>query len=309
MVKALVTGGAGFIGSHLVSALVARGNKVVVVDDLSLGKRENVHHDAKFVQRSIADKLDDLFIEEEFERVYHVAALARVQLSIAEPARTHNANVNGTLNLLEMCKKFNVRRFVFSSSSSIYGDQDKLPLVETMAPNPMSPYAAHKLMGEIYCKIYKEIYGLETVALRYFNVYGGRMDPNGDYALLIPRFADKMFRGVQPVINGDGEQTRDFTYAGDVVAANILAGSTQDARCFGQAFNIGGGKNHSVNYVEEQIAKIAGNGIRAVRGKAVIEPKNTLADIRKAKEILGWEPRVKFEDGLKEAVEWFKPRA
>ncbi len=303
--KMLVTGGAGFIGSHVTDALIGQGHEVVVIDDLSSGKREYAHPRALFVKLNILENLDDLFSQHGFDVVFHLAAIPRVQFSIKEPRKTHEANVNGTFNLLEACRIFGVKRFVFSSSSSVYGDQPSLPLVETMKPNPMSPYALHKFIGETYCNLYHVLYGLETISLRYFNVYGERQNPAGDYACLIPKFIRFMKQGAAPTIFGDGEQTRDFTYVGDVVDANIAAARTQKEECFGETFNIGAGHEHSVNEVVRSIKKILSSHIEPVHGAAVIEPRNTRADVQKVRRLLGWEPKTEFEEGLKRTIAFF----
>ena len=228
-----------------------------------------------------------------------MAAIPRVQLSINNPRSTHQTNIDGTFNLLMACKDFGVKRFVFSSSSSVYGDQESLPLKETMVPNPMSPYALHKLVGEYYCHLFNLIYGIETVSLRYFNVFGTRQSPDGGYANLIPKFFLKFKNNESPVINGAGKQTRDFTYVDDVVNANILAAICKNKKCFGQVFDIGGGKNYSVNEVTQIIIKLSGAKSKAVHGPAVIEPQDTLADISKSKKLLGWEPKVDFISGMR----------
>lgn len=306
----IVTGGAGLIGSHVVDRLLADNHRVIVIDDFSSGKEENLlqHKDNPnlIIERmSICEDLSDIFGDEKIDAIFHLAAVPRVQYSIKFPMETHEANVNGTLNLLNACREYGVKRFIFSASSSAYGDQETLPLFETMNPSPMSPYALHKLIGEEYCKMFNFLYGLETICLRYFNVFGPRQNPEGDYACLIPKFITKIHNGEQPSINGDGEQTRDFTFVDDVANANILAAKTTDEKCFGEVFNIGGGDNHSVNEVTDKILKISGKNIEPIHGPAVIEPHDTLADISKAKEYLGWEPQVSFEEGLKKAWEYF----
>ena len=309
MAKVLVTGGAGFIGSHLAERLVQEENKVAVIDDFSLGKEKNlekIKDRITIYRNSICDDLEDIFKKEKFDCVFHLAALPRVQFSILNPDKTHEANVNGTFNLLNCCKKFNVKRFVFSSSSSIYGNQEKMPLKEDFEPNPMSPYALHKLIGEYYCKLFNLLYGIETISLRYFNVYGPRQNPEGDYACLIPKFIKKIANKERPTIYGDGKQTRDFTYVEDVVEANILASGTKNQKCFGEVFNIGAGKNISVNQITQKIIELIGGYIKLIYGSPVIEPKHTLADIDKAKNILGWEPEYYLEMGLKETVSWFQ---
>ncbi len=301
----LVTGGAGFIGSHLVDKLIEMGNKVVIIDDLSLGKRENINEKAVFLQASIIDDLEKIFADYKFDAVFHVAALPRVQFSIKEPHKTHDVNVNGTINLLEMCRKYNVSRFIFSSSSSIYGEQKQLPLKEGVKPNPLSPYALHKLIGEDYCRIYHFLYGVKTISLRYFNVYGPRQDPFGDYACLIPKFISKMLAGEKPTIFGDGNQTRDFTYVDDVVMANITASETDNEECFGEVFNIGSGNSLSVNDVTGYIKESLGSDLEPVHGSAVIEPRDTRADITKAQGALGWYPKISFKEGLRRTAEFF----
>ena len=308
MKKILVTGGAGFIGSNLVDALVEKGYEVVVIDDLSLGKEENleqVKDKIKFYKRSICDDLSDIF-KQGIDCVFHVAAVPRVQYSIQNPKETHNANVNGTVNLLLFCKNYGVKRFVFSSSSRVYGDQEKMPLKEDMETFPISPYALHKLIGEHYCRIFNLLYGIETVSLRYFNVYGPKQDPEGGYALLIPKFAKMISEGKTPVINGTGEHTRDFTYVGDIVEANILAAMTENKECFGKVFNVGAGNNKSVNEVTDGILRLLESNLKPEHGLDVVEPAHTLADTSLIKWHLGWEPKVSFEEGLKRSIDDFK---
>ncbi len=304
----LVTGGAGFIGSHLVDRLLTDGHRVVVLDDFSLGKKENLpkHKNLKIYKKSICDNLVAIFKKYKFDAVFHLAALPRVQFSIAYPRESHEANINGTLNLLLAAKKFDVKRFVYSSSSSVYGNQAIMPLVETMPAKPISPYALQKYVGEEYCRLFHLLYDMETISLRYFNVYGARQNPDGAYAGQIPKFFSKLLRGETPVINGDGTQTRDNTYVADVVEANILAGKRVSDTLFGKAFNIGGGQNTSVNETTQRILKLTGSKIKPTHGPAVIEPHDTLADTTKAKKILGWEPKTSYEDGLQATYEYFK---
>lgn len=315
----LVTGGAGFIGSHLVDRLLAEGHEVVVIDDFSLGKKENLakHKDLKIYKKSICDNLAVIFKKHKFDAVFHLAALPRVQFSIAKPRESHEANINGTLNLLIAARDAGVKRFVYSSSSSVYGNQPTMPLVETMTAKPISPYALQKYVGEEYCRLFALLYGMETVSLRYFNVYGPRQNPEGAYSGQIPKFFSKLLKGETPVINGDGRQTRDNTYVDDVVAANIAAalfptrpplygkGEVQEGYIWGEAFNIGGGRNTSVNDTTKMILELVKGSIVPTHGPAVIEPKDTLADTRKAKKILGWEPKTSYEDGLQKTYEYF----
>jgi len=301
--KYLVTGGCGFIGSHVVDKLLEKGHKVVIIDDLSFGKNENLRQDPNIIihNKSICDDLRGIFKNEKIDAVLHLAAIARVQQSIHNPEQTHKVNVDGTFNLLNACREFNVKRFVFASSSSVYGDQKQLPASEDCLPNPVSPYAVSKLIGEEYCNVFHKVYGLEAISLRFFNVYGERQNPAGAYASLIPTFSKLMKENKIPTINGSGSQTRDFTYVKDVADAVILSAETTNKECFGQAFNVGSGKNHSVNEVAEALIKLSGKDISPVHGPEVIEPKNTLADIRKAKQFLNWEPKTDFGEGLKNA--------
>ncbi|MBW2966181.1 SDR family oxidoreductase [Candidatus Woesearchaeota archaeon] len=306
--KVIVTGGAGFIGSHLVDRLLELENQVIVIDDFSLGKEENLSHqkdnpNLKIHNKNICDK-DIVELFKGVNTVFHVAAIPRVQYSIKNPEQTNKANINGTLNILEACRKAGVKRFVYSASSSAYGDQETLPLTETMTPNPMSPYALQKLVGEYYCKLYYLMHKIETISLRYFNVYGPRQDPSGGYACLIPKSINLVLEGKSPVIYGDGEQTRDFTFVKDVVESNILAAITENQEAFGQVFNIGNNKNLSVNFVVKSI--IGDKDIKAEYTDPVIEPRDTLADMSKTKTILNWQPKYSFEQGIKETIEWFK---
>lgn len=298
--KVIVTGGAGFIGSHLTERLLKEGCKVTVIDDLSEGKWENLPKDPKLTEYegSITESgIGRLF--KGVDVVFHLAALPRVQRSIKYPKETHEVNVTGTLNVLLAARDNNVKRFIFSSSSSVYGEQDRLPFDEGMIPNPMSPYGLHKLMGEEYCILFSKHWGLGTLCLRYFNVYGPRMYPEGDYANLLPKFIRLMKNGKIPIINGDGKQTRDFTFVTDVVDANLLAAQSKTS---GEVINIGSGKNMSVNDVTAMLNRLLGTRIKPAHGPALIEPKTTLADRTKAKKLLGWEPKVEFIDGLKTMI-------
>lgn len=306
----LVTGGAGFIGSNLVEKLLILGHRVIIIDDFSLGKEENIFHlrqnnNLAVYKKSITEDIREVIEKEKINAVFHLAALPRVQFSIQYPKETHNININGTLNLLNICKNLSIKRFIFSSSSSIYGNQQTLPLKEDMNPSPLSPYALHKLTGEYYCKLYNILYGLETISLRYFNVYGPRQNPEGNYSNLIPRFIAQINSNKQPTIFGDGSQTRDFTFVSDVVEANILAANTENKSCFGESFNIGSSNNHTVNQVTQEIIKLSKKSIKPLYSAPVIEPKDTLADISKAKKMLSWSPKTPFEKGLRETYNFF----
>lgn len=296
--KYVVTGGAGFIGSNLIEALVARGDDVHVIDNLSGGKRENVHPGAVFHELDVCDYAAIAPIIAGADTVFHLAALPRVQYSIEHPLETNEANVAGTLAVLTAAKDGGVRRIVYSASSSAYGDQETMPLEETMSAHPLSPYGLQKYIGELYCRVFSEVYGLPTVSLRYFNVYGKNQDPEGAYALVIGKFLKQRRDGVPITITGDGEQTRDFTHVRDVVRANILASESPKVGK-GEVMNIGAGRNCSVNKLAELI------GGPSVHVESRLEPKHTLADTTRAKGLLGWEPEVKLEDGIQELLtEW-----
>ncbi len=294
--RVVVTGGAGFIGSHLVDALLARGDEVVVVDNLSTGKREYLNPGARLVQADVAR--DDLVPAlAGAEVVFHTAALARVPRSIEDPVGTHEANVTGTLRLLKAAVDARIRRFIYSSSSSVYGDQPTLPLTEDMVPNPLNPYACQKYMGELYARNFARVYRLHTVSLRYFNVYGPRQANEGAYRLVISIFLDQRRRGVPLTIHGDGEQTRDFTHVSDVVQANLLAAASPDVAP-GEVINVGAGREVSINAV----ARLIGGPVvhQPPRG---FDERYKRASIEKAQRLLGWQPRVRFEDGLRALLE------
>ncbi|MBL7045826.1 MAG: NAD-dependent epimerase/dehydratase family protein [Parcubacteria group bacterium] len=297
--KVVVTGGAGFVGSHIVDLLVSEGAEVVVVDNMFAGKKENVNSEAALHMSDIRDTkaMADIFKGATF--VFHEAAVPRVPYSIEHPEETHDNNVNGTLSVLSAAKETGVKRVVCASSSSTYGDQDKMPLVETMPPEPVHPYGLQKYVGELYAKLYSDVYGLETVSLRYFNVYGPRLDPEGDYALVIGKFLKQRKEGKPLTIIGDGEQTRDFTHVSDVARANLLA-ATSGKVGKGEAINIGAGKSISVNKLADMF------GGERVTLPARIEARHTLSDTEKAKELLGWEAEVSFEDGVAELKKAFK---
>ena len=301
--RCIVTGGAGFIGSNLVDELVNDGHEVIIFDDLSTGSQYNLNPKAKFFKIDIADK--NVFDKKRIrdysmadimtgvDVVFHLAAKARVQPSIENPIEFHETNVNGTLNLLKACVDYGVNRFVFSSSSSVYGDVEEkdLPTSENSELNPMSPYAIHKLIGEQYCKLFSKLYDMETVCLRYFNVYGDRMNLEGAYKLVIPIFTEQILNGEPMTINGDGEQKRDFVHVDDVVQANISA-ATSDNKFKGEIINIGSGDNCSVNQIADMLGK------ERVHLDPVIEPKATLANNKKARDILNFSPSKNIEDWI-----------
>lgn len=296
--KALVIGGAGFIGSNLANELVNQGHEVVILDNLSTGKKENINPKAEFVQADITNLEEIKPHFQGIDYVFHLAALARVQLSIDDPISTHQANINGTLNVLVAARDAKVKRLVYSASSSAYGDIEEMPIKEGLLPQPMSPYGLQKYVGEHYARLFSLLYGLETVNLRYFNVYGPKMAFEGAYCTVIAVFLQQKREGKNLTITGDGTQTRDFTYVGDVVRANILA-SQSDKVGKGEVMNIGAGKNYSVN----EIAKQLGGEVDYIAPR--IEPHDTLADNSKARELLEWKPEVGLEEGLKKTAEWF----
>ncbi|HVT74956.1 MAG TPA: NAD-dependent epimerase/dehydratase family protein [Candidatus Paceibacterota bacterium] len=295
----IVTGGAGFLGSTLVPELIKAGYSVHVIDSLVSGKRECVPEGATLHEIDVRDEgLVDLFkriAEKEggIYGVFHLAALPRVQFSIDHPAQSHSVNVDGMRNVLEASRQAGVRRLVYSASSSAYGDQDALPLHEGLVPSPMSPYALQKYMGEHMARNYSIHYGLPTVSLRYFNIYGPNFDPNGPYAQALGRFIDMKKQGKPLTVTGDGLQTRDIVHARDVARANILA-LESDKVGKGEVMNIGSGRNPRIL----DLAKMISPDVVFIAPR--VEPRHSKADIRKAKELLGWEPAITLEEGIAE---------
>ena len=291
--KIIVTGGAGFIGSNLVNELVELGADVHVIDNLSVGKKENVNEKAVLHVVDLRNIDDIIPVINGAEYVFHFAALPRVQYSIEHPVETNDVNVNGTLNMLVAAQKGGVKRVVYSASSSAYGDQKEMPLKETMTAGPKSPYGLQKYIGELYCKVWSTVHNLETVSLRYFNVYGKGQNPDGAYALVIGKFLKQKAEGKPMTICGDGENTRDYTNVKDVVRANILAAQSDNVGK-GEVMNIGAGHNHSLN----NVAKLIGGEVEYIEAR--LEPSDTLADSSLAKKLIGWEPTLTLEQGLKE---------
>lgn len=291
--KVIVTGGAGFIGSHLTDALLEQGYDVIIIDNLIAGRKENINPRASFYQYDIRnfDQISPLF--KDVSIVFHCAALPRVQPSIEDPCNTHDVNVTGTLNVLLASRDNGVNRVVYSASSSAYGNQEILPLSEDLSPRPISPYGLQKYMGELLCKMFSDVYGVQTVSLRYFNVYGPRAATEGAYALVIGKFLQQRKEGREMTIVADGKQSRDFTHVRDVVRANILA-ATSNKVGKGEVVNIGGGDNKTIL----EIARLIGGPYIFIEPR--LEPKHTSADINRAKDLLGWEPQVKFEEGVSE---------
>jgi len=306
-VQALVTGGGGFIGSNIARALLERGDSVRVVDDFSTGREVNLEGvDVEVVRGSIEDRDTVDRAMRDVEVVFHQAALPSVKRSVDDPGRTHAVNATGTLNVLDAARAAGVRRFVYASSSSAYGDTPVLPKREDMVPSPLSPYAVSKLAGEHYCKAFTKVYGLECVALRYFNVYGPRQDPTSHYSAVIPLFATALLTGATPTVFGDGEQTRDFTYIDNVVRANLLAAEA-GPQVAGEAMNIACGERVSLNELLSAIAEVVGlEDFEAVyRDPRPGDVRDSLADITKAQTLIGYVPEVRLSEGLKRTVEWF----
>jgi UDP-glucose 4-epimerase len=298
MAKMVVVGGAGFIGSNLTEALLGEGHEVHVIDSLVGGKKEQVDEKATLHEVDMRDGEAIAPIIAGADTVFLLAALPRVQFSIEHPQETNEVNIGGIVNVLKAAVDGGVRRVVYSASSSAYGEQEIMPLVETMPAHPLSPYGLQKYVGELYCRMFSEVYDIETVSLRYFNVYGKNQDPEGAYALVIGKFLKQRAEGGPMTITGDGEQTRDFTHVRDVVRANLLA-STSEKVGQGEVMNIGAGNNCSI----KRLAELIGGPVEYMEAR--LEPKNTLADSSRAKELLGWEPTVKLEDGIAELkVEW-----
>lgn len=291
----IVTGGAGFIGSHLVDELLRQGHKIRIIDNLSAGKRENLNPRAQFFNVNIKDykKIKPLFSGA--DGVFHLAAVPNVQYSIENPIATNEVNIGGTINVLMAVRENNIRRIVFSSSSSVYGDAKTLPTNEETLLSPKSPYALQKLVGEKYCELFSKLYCIETIYLRYFNVYGQRMTDTGAYVTVISVFLKQSINGEPLTITGDGTQTRDFVHVNDVVKANILAMENNNIKS-GEAINIGSGENCSVN----RIASLFDAPIKYIPPR--IEPHDTMAEIKKANNLLGWFPSVQLENGIKELI-------
>jgi len=306
MKRVVVTGGAGFIGSHLAEELARREYDVIIVDDLSTGKLENIKHllyrnNVEFNQGSVTDLLLLTNLFHNIQYVFHQAAIPSVPRSISNPKASHEANMTGTLNVLQAAKDNGVKKIIYASSSSVYGDTPTLPKREDMAPNPRSPYAVTKLAGEHYCQVFREVYGLSTICLRYFNIYGPRQEPDSQYAAAIPKFIQGALHNKPLTIFGDGNQTRDFTFVKDAVEANILAAESDASG----VFNIGSGENITIN----DLIRIIGGTLPVELEVVHQEPRqgdirHSLADTSKAK-TFDYEPRYSLEDGLKETIRIF----
>lgn len=304
-----MTGGAGFIGSHIASGLAKSGARVRIIDDLSTGYRENIAEvggDVDFVEGSLADESVLRRAIEDVELVFHEAAIPSVPRSVENPRQTHIASVDSTFSLLLAARDSKVKRLVYAASSSAYGDQPTFRKVETMLPDPLSPYAVAKLVGEYYCQVFTRVYGLETVSLRYFNVFGPRQDPSSQYSGVISRFISALLSGQRPVIYGDGEQSRDFTYIDNVVTANLKAAETTNG--VGQVINIANGERVTLNQLLAQIKQLTGrNDVQAdYQEFRKGDVRDSLADINRAREFLGYAPEVNLQTGLKLTMDWWK---
>jgi len=308
----LVTGGAGFIGSSIARALLARGDKVRVLDNFFSGKRENladVAGDIELIEGDIRDAATVARACAGVEVVFHEAAIPSVPRSLADPISSNDVNITGTLTVLHEAKRAGVRRLVYAASSSAYGDTPTLPKIETMRPSPLSPYAVGKLAGEHYCQVFATAYGLETVCLRYFNVFGARQDPKSEYAAVIPRFVTAGLAGQGVTIFGDGTQSRDFCYIDNTVEANLAAASAPAAGASGQVFNVACGAATTLNEVVEYIGEALGKKIAVTHAeRRVGDVKHSLADVSAARSRLGYRGEVDFREGLRRTIAWYARR-
>ncbi len=306
--KILVTGGAGFIGSHLAEALVAAGHRVRVIDNLSGGRLRNlraVREDVQFLRGDCADPAAVRRAAKGVEVVFHEAAMPSVARSVEDPERSHRHNATATVTLLTAARHAGVRRVVYAGSSSVYGDSPELPKREDMAALPLSPYGVEKLAGEHYLRVFAHLFGMETVTLRYFNVFGPRQDPGSPYSGVIGRFATALLAGRKPVIFGDGEQSRDFTYVADAVQANLGALAARGLR--GQSLNVACGRRVTLNELLRVMAAAAGRPPSAVyRKPRPGDIRHSLADFSRARKMLGYRPRVEFEEGIRLTLQWYR---
>jgi UDP-N-acetylglucosamine 4-epimerase len=309
----LVTGAAGFIGSHIVEYLLNNGAKFVrVLDNLSNGKMSNVeifqhHANYEFIEGDITDYDTCVKACVGIDKVCHQAAVGSVPRSIKTPLNTNDSNVNGFLNMIFAAKEAGIKRFVYASSSSVYGDEMSLPKVEDKVGMPLSPYAVSKKTNELYGKVFNDLYGMEVVGLRYFNVFGARQDPYGQYAAVIPLFVKAILNREPVYIDGDGEQTRDFTYVDNAVQANIRALTTDNQSAFGEVYNVAYGENYSVNHLYNAICELLNSDHKPTyRDARPGDIRNSLADISKAKNLLGYDPQFSFNKGLPITIEFFR---
>jgi len=305
----LVTGGAGFIGSHIASALIQSGARVRVLDDLSTGHRQNIDEigsKADFIEGSVADEKLLSKVLDGVELIFHEAAIPSVPRSVQAPRESHVASVDGTFSLLLAAKDKNVKRVIYAASSSAYGDQQAPSKSEQMAPDPLSPYAVAKLVGEYYCQVFTRVYRLETVSLRYFNVFGPRQDPSSEYSGVVSRFISALLSGEQPVIYGDGEQSRDFTYIDNVVAANLSAAEAKEAS--GKVINVANGVSVTLNQLLAELKDLTGNhDVKPLYLDARIgDVRHSRADISLAQKLLGYQSKVDLREGLQRTIDWWK---
>jgi len=308
MARYLVTGGAGFIGSHITTALVKRGENVRVLDDLSTGFADNLQSvikELEFVEGDIVDSQTVAAAVKGVDCIFHQAALASVPMSIDNPMETNRVCVNGTLNVLNQARQAGVRRVVYAASSSVYGDSPDSPKREDACPMPLSPYAAAKAAGELYCKSFFHSYGLETVGLRYFNVFGPRQDPNSPYSAVIPIFVTRMLDGIAPVVYGDGQQTRDFTHVANIVHGNLLAAEAKEAA--GKVMNVANGVSVSLLDLIKQLNRLLGTDIQPQHeAPRVGDVRESNADISLARKVLGYEPVKSFDEGLHNSIDYYR---
>lgn len=311
MAKFLITGGAGFIGSNIARKALGEGGEVVILDDFSTGYEanlEDIKNDVTVIEGDICDMATVKKAMEGVDYVHHHAAVVSVVRSVDDPLRTNAVNTGGTLNLLVAARDAGVKRFVFAGSSSAYGDNPTLPKQEDMKPDPLSPYAVSKLAGEMYVRVFNDVYGLPAVTLRYFNIFGPHQDPTSQYAAVIPIFINRLASGEPPIVYGDGEQSRDFTYIDNAVSANLLAATAEGAP--GKVFNVACGERFTLNELLKRLHGLVGKQVPATYEDARPgDIKHSLGDITRAREVLGYKPLVTFEDGLKATVDWFLPRA
>ena len=310
MAKYLVTGGAGFIGCNLVRYILDKGHDVIVLDNLATGKMENltdILDKIEFIEGDIRDRTTVDRAVAGCAAVFHEAALGSVPRSVEDPVTSHDVNVSGTVTVLEATRAAGIKRLIFAASSSAYGDQDESPKHEGMMPRPISPYAANKLACEMYLRAYASVYGMETMGLRYFNVFGPHQDPNGAYAAVIPAFVSMLLKGTAPTVYGNGEQSRDFCYVDNVCEANWLAANAPAEVCNGQVVNIACHHETSLNQILDKLKELLGTNIEAVyTDMRAGDVMNSLANITRAKEAIGYEPLVYFEEGLEKAIGWYK---
>lgn len=307
----LVTGGAGFIGSHLAEGLVNRGKRVRVLDNFATGKRKNIQHildKIELIEGDIRKPEDCRKAVEGASVVFHEAAIPSVPKSVEDPVTSHQANIDGTFNMMMAAKDAGVRRFVYAASSSAYGDTEISPKFEDIAPGPKSPYAVGKLVGEYYGRVFYQCFGLQTVSLRYFNVFGPRQDPASQYAAAIPAFVTSILENRSPTVYGTGEQSRDFTYVENVVEANLLAAAAPETH--GEVLNCACGESVTINAIIRRINELLGKNVEPVYAPMRAgDVMHSLADIRRAEEVIGYRPKVLFDEGLQRAIDWYVKNA